>query len=226
MNGTPYPQPVYRRERPPTPGTTFLLAAILATFALQVYTGAWKDPFLLQQWAINGRAIFEGGEYWRLLSGMFLHGNGTVQGTLLHLAMNALSLHQLGFLYESRFGTGRFVVVYFGSGLLASLASAATNQGYSVGASGAIFGIVGAFVLSVWRSPRMRRERFARSVVNQLVFLTVANLLIGYQIPGIDMSAHIGGLIAGALIGTILPYQAPPPPPPAQVVIDVRPFDI
>jgi rhomboid protease GluP len=199
------------------------MSAIVTAFVLQVYTGAWEDPLLLRRWAINGDAVFGGGEYWRLLTAMFLHGNGTVQGTLLHLMLNLLALFQLGKLYEAMFGTRRFLLVYFCTGLLASLASALLNRGWSVGASGAIFGIVGAFIFSVRRSPRFRQERFARSIVNQLVFWTVANLLIGFQIPQIDMSAHLGGLAAGLLLGAILPHPALPPPPPAQAVVDVSP---
>jgi rhomboid protease GluP len=225
VTAAPYPPPAARQRPPRTPATTFILSAILAVFVLQVYTGAWENPFLLRRWAINGYAVFEAGQYWRLLTAMFLHGNGTIQGTLLHLMLNVLSLYQLGKLYEMMFGTRRFVLVYFCTGLLASLASAWMNRGWSVGASGAIFGIVGAFIFSVRRSPRWRQERFARSIVNQLVFWTAANLLIGFQIPQIDMSAHIGGLLAGMLLGAVLPHKAPPPPPPAQVVIDVRPYD-
>lgn len=219
------PRPVRRRQAQlrRTPGTTGLLVAIAIGFLLAVLTGAWNDPLVLQHGAVIGDLVFQHGQYWRLLTAMFLHGNGTIQGTLLHLALNGIALYQLGRLYELMFGTRRFLLVYFATGLLASLASAVVNRGASVGASGAIFGIVGAFLFSVWRSPRFRQDRAARGIVNQLIFWTVANIVIGSQIPQIDMSAHIGGLVAGMLLGAILPHKAPPPPPPAQVVIDVEP---
>ena len=224
MTAPPYPPSPQRRERPRIPGTTFVLSAIMTTFLLQVFTGAWRDPLLLQQWSVSGYDVFVRGEYWRLLTAIFLHGNGTPGITLVHLALNVLSLFQLGFLFETRFGARRLLLVFFVTGLVASLASAWANRGPSVGASGAVFGIVGAYMMAVVRSPRLRRERFARSIVSQLVVLTIINIGVGSTIPMIDMSAHIGGLVAGMVIGAILPHQPPPPPPPAEVVIDVTPY--
>ena len=95
----------------------------------------------------------------------------------------------------------------------------------SVGASGAIFGVMGAFIFSVWRSPVWRHDRSARAIVKQCLFWMVANILIASQFPQIDNAAHIGGLVAGMLLGAVLPHATPPPPPPAQVVIDVAPYE-
>jgi rhomboid protease GluP len=220
-----FAQPQPRRVRRGAPATPSLLFAILAAFGFEVLTGAWKNPDILVQWAIVREYVFQEGEYWRLLTAMFLHGDGTARGTLLHLMLNAFALLQLGTLFEVMFGTKRFVTVYFVSGLLASLTSAYFTNGASVGASGAIFGIVGAFVTSVHFSPRYRQERRARSIIKQLIFWTIANIVIGLQIPKIDMSAHLGGLVAGLILGALLPHPPVPPPPPAQAVIDVRPHD-
>ncbi len=212
----PQPQPQLRRVRRRTPATTFVLTAIFAAFAIQFVQGDRAIAY----GAIIHDYIFLHGEYWRLLTAMFLHGG------VLHLAMNVIALVQIGRLYELMFGSARFLTVYFVSGLLASLASAWFTRGASVGASGAIFGILGAFVFSVWRSPRFRHERMARSIVNQLIFWIIANLIIGTQIPQIDMSAHVGGLLVGMLLGATLPHApAPPPPPPAQAIIEVKPHD-
>lgn len=209
-----------------TPGTRAIIIGILAGFGIEMYTGAWTDPRALAELgAVIRFSIFGEGEYWRLVSAMFLHGDGTVRGGILHLAMNVFALVQIASLYELMFGTRRFLTIYFTAGILASLTSALVREGASVGASGAVFGILGAFVLSVWRSPRYRHERFARSIVNQLLFWIVANIIIGMQIPQIDNAAHMGGLATGILLGALLPHRAPPPPPPAQVVIDVKPHD-
>ena len=208
------PQPAMRRVRKRAPGTSWIAGAILASFAIQFVQG---DRAILFG-AIIREYVFAG-EYWRLLTAMFLHGG------VLHLVMNLLALVQVGRLYELMFGSARFLTIYFISGVLASLTSAWFSPGPSVGASGAIFGIFGAFVFSVWRSPRFRHDRMARSIVNQLIFWIIANLAIGTQIPQIDMSAHVGGLVVGMLLGAILPHRAPPPPPPGQVVIEVRPND-
>jgi rhomboid protease GluP len=209
-----------------TPGTTFIVGAILAGFAIEIVTGAWTDPeHLAELGAIIPWRIFQEGQYWRLLSAMFLHGDGTVGGDVLHLAMNLIAITQLGSLYELMFGTKRFIAIYFIAGILASVTSALHIDGASVGASGAVFGILGAFVFSVWRSPRFRHQKFARSIVNQCIFWIIANIAIGLRIPQIDNAAHIGGLIAGLILGALLPHAAPPPPPPASVVVDVQPYE-
>ena len=214
-------------RRRTTPGTLVLFAAIVIGFVLEVAKGAWTNPAVLIQMGSIVPAYIHEGQYWRLLSAMFLHGDGTVRGTLLHLAMNLFALFQLGSLYEVMFGTRRFLWIYFLTGIAASVTSFMRLPlfGSSVGASGAIFGVMGAFVFSVWRSPRWRHDPVARSIVKQCIFWTIANIVIGLNIPQIDNAAHIGGLVAGMLLGAILPHPAPPPAPPAPVVIDVAPHD-
>ncbi|HEV7763554.1 MAG TPA: rhomboid family intramembrane serine protease [Thermoanaerobaculia bacterium] len=210
-------------ERPSTPATYLITLAILFGFVVEVYTGAWRNSSILTEiGAIEWSRVVHDGEYWRLLSAMFLHGDGTIRGDLLHLGMNLFALWQLGRLYEMMFGTRRFVFIYFSTGLFASLTSLLRQAGPSVGASGAIFGILGAFIFSIRRSPRFRHERWARGIVSQLMFWIVANIVIGFTIPQIDMAAHLGGLAAGLLLGATLP-QKEPPIPPSQGVIDVTP---
>lgn len=212
-----------KRKRPPV--TTFIVTAILIGFFLEIVTGAWSDgKRLAELGAVVGPWIFQDGEYWRLVSAMFLHGNGTIFGTLLHLIVNLIPIVQIGSLFERMFGSRRYLFVYFATGIAASLTSAIVARGAAVGASGAIFGILGAFVTSVLTSPRLRTDRFSRSIVNQLVFWIVANFLVLSQVPQIDHAAHIGGLVAGALLGALLPDRTPPVPP-ARVVIDVMPYD-
>ena len=210
-----------------TPATFLLMFAILVGFGIEVATGAWTDPVRLSQLGAIVPAYVHAGEYWRLLTAIFLHGDGTPRGTLLHLAVNLFSLFQLGSLYEIMFSTRRFTAIYFLTGIAASLASLMRLApfGASVGASGAIFGVMGAFIFSVWRSPRWRHDRVARSIVKQAIFWMIANIIIGMNIPQIDNAAHMGGLVAGMLLGAILPHPAPPPPPPAQVIVDVSPYD-
>ena len=213
-------------KRRGTPATFALMFAILIGFAFEVATGSWTDPLLLQ---VNGSivpAYIKGnGEYWRLVTAMFLHGDGTKGGTLLHMAVNLFSLFQLGSLFEMMFSTRRFLLIYFVTGIAASLTSLMRLPWWhsSVGASGAIFGIMGAFIFSVWRSPRWKHDRVARSIVKQAIFWMIANIAIGLQIPQVDNAAHIGGLVAGMILGALLPHPTPPPAPPAQVVIDVAP---
>lgn len=209
-----------------TPATASLIVAILIAFGIEIATGAWTNGEILAELgAILRYDILVEHEYWRLVSAMFLHGDGTIKGTLLHLMMNLWALFQLGTLYEIMFGTRRFLWVYFVTGIVASITSMVVTGGPSVGASGAIFGLLGAFIFSVRRSPRWRHDRVARSVVKQCLFWAVANIVVTSQIPQIDNAAHIGGLVAGLILGFVLPQPAPPPPSPAQVVIDVQPYD-
>lgn len=211
------------RKRPATPATWLITIGILIGFTIEVLTGAWRDgEKLAALGAIVRPWVIRDGEYWRLLTAMFLHGDGTIRGDLLHLGLNLWVLWQLGRLYEAMFGTRRFVLIYFTTGIIASVTTLIHNAGASVGASGAIFGIFGAFIFSIRRSPRFRHERWARGVVQQLIFWIIVNIVVGMSFPQIDMAAHIGGLVSGLILGALLP-QHEPPPPPAQVTIDVMP---
>jgi rhomboid protease GluP len=201
------------------PATAILIVAILIGFGIEIYVGALRDARILTYLgAIWAPLILGEGQYWRLLSAMFLHGDA------LHLLMNLIALFQLGSLYELMFGTKRFTLIYFVTGLIASLTSMFISGGPSVGASGAIFGIMGAFIFSIRRSPRWRHERAARGIVSQLIFWVIANIAIAMKVPQIDLAAHMGGLVAGLILGWILPHRVPPPPP-NQSVVDVMPYE-
>ncbi len=158
------------------------------------------NPLTLYRFGGNlGVATLGGGQYWRLVTCMFVHAG------LLHIAMNMYCLWYLGMLAEQLFGKTRYLAVYFIAGIGGSLASAIHNPNIiSIGASGAIFGVAGALLGLLL----VRRDRFSpagrRSLVNNIGFFVVLNLLLGSAIPGIDMSAHVGGLIAGFLSGAAL----------------------
>lgn len=210
------------------PATLLIFIAIVIGFGIEIATGAWVHPGVLAELgAIVPALVIRDGEYWRLLSAMFLHGDGTARGGLLHVGMNLYVLWQLGRLFEIMFGTRRFLAVYFVTGIAASLTTLLRfllmhTDGASVGASGAIFGIMGALIISIRRSPRWKNERWARSIVQQLMFWIVVNIVIGFNVPQIDMAAHFGGFLTGLILGATLPLNEPPIPP-SQAVIDVTP---
>ena len=198
------------------PLTTVLLVIIAAVWLYELAIGAPKDDNKFVALGAILPGTLQRHEYWRLVAAMFLHANW------LHWAANSWALYQLGTLYEILFGTRRLAVVYFVSGIVASAASAVhLTEGPAVGASGAIFGVLGAFIFSIYRSPRYRRQPWTRNLIGQLVFWIVINIVIGLSVPQIDNYAHIGGLIAGLLLG-FLPHHEPPPPP-AESVIDIEP---
>ena len=198
------------------PLTKLLLVLITLIWLYEAAIGAPYDNDALARLGAILPGTLERHEYWRLVAAMFLHGGW------LHWVSNSWALYQLGTLYEVLFGTRRFAIVYFISGIVASIASSThLVDGPAVGASGAIFGVLGAFIFSISLSPRYRRQPWTRSLIGQLVFWIVVNLAIGYEVPHIDNVAHVGGLIAGLLLG-FLPHREPPPPP-AESVIDVEP---
>ena len=154
--------------------------------------------------------VLESGQLWRLVTAMFLHIG------LLHLLLNLWALFQLGSLFEAMFGSLRFTITYFISGVIASLSSAIFTDSFSAGASGAIFGILGALIVSIKRSPLWRNEAWTRGLIQQLIGWAVLNVIIGFT-PGIDNAAHIGGFLAGLILG-LLPHRVPPPPPQSAIV--------
>ena len=144
---------------------------------------------------------------------MFIHVG------ILHLALNLWALFQLGYMFEAMFGSFRFIVTYIVSGLIASAASAyfLDPHGLSAGASGAIFGILGALIFSIRRSPMWKHEPWARGLTKQLFGWAALNFVIGFSFPAIDNYAHGGGFVAGLLLG-FLPHRVPPPPPRTMVI--------
>ncbi len=203
-------------RRPPV--TILLLLAIALMWGVELLQHADIDDRALLRLGANLPMRVLDGRYWRFVSSMFLHGSW------LHVLVNAFSLFQLGALYEMLFGSTRFTFIYFVTGIIASATSSFMGH-VSVGASGAVCGIAGALITSILRSQPHRQERWLRNVVIQLIVLLGVNLYIASRFPVIDNSAHIGGLVAGLVLG-LLPHNVQPPPPSTEV-IDVRsqPYD-
>jgi rhomboid protease GluP len=158
----------------------------------------------LVHWGANFGPLTVGGQWWRLLTCVFVHGG------LLHIGFNMWCLWSLGRIAESVYGHWTFAVVYLISGLAASLASVIWNPSIlSVGASGAIFGIAGALIASFYLGefslPRAAMSGTLRSVV---VFVGY-NLFFGAVIARTDNAAHIGGLLMGLLLGALIAKVAP-----------------
>jgi rhomboid protease GluP len=156
------------------------------------------------QWGANVGALTFSGEWWRLLTNVFVHGG------LLHIGFNMWCLWNLGALCESLYGRWSYATIYLICGVGASLASAAWNPyRASVGASGAIFGLAGAliaaFKLGEFSVPRSALSGTLRSL-GAFVFY---NLIFGFALPGIDNTAHIGGLITGLIVGALIALIAP-----------------
>ncbi len=148
--------------------------------------------------------LIEQGQVWRLFTAMFLHIG------VIHLLFNLYALNSLGPLVESFFGHRRFLVIYLLGGLFGSLASYIFSAVPSAGASGAIFGLIGAATVYFLRYQNNFGAR-GRAILQNMVIVIVINLIFGLSMPGIDNWGHIGGLIGGVLVAWgLLPRYASP----------------
>lgn len=192
----------------PTPWALYLVMALnVGVWALNVFNGLSPMKPTSQElfaWGANSAAaVTIDGQYWRLLTATFLHAG------VLHLALNMFGLWEAGRQICRWFGNGQFLLIYLGSALAGSALSLhfSSQQSVSVGASGAVFGVLGALLMAVWR----HRERIPAATSKQLmtsqgIFVAYA-LLQGFTKPGIDNAAHVGGLVAGAAITLLLAQQ-------------------
>jgi rhomboid protease GluP len=144
------------------------------------------------------------GEVWRLFTATLLH-NG-----IIHLMFNLYALFALGPMLEAYLGWRRFLIIYLLGGLFGSLMSYAFSESVSVGASGAIFGIIGATTVYFFRY----RNNFGaqgRAILQNMVVVIVINLIFGFTAGYIDNFGHIGGLLGGALVTVgLMPRYEPP----------------
>ena len=143
-----------------------------------------------------------GGEWWRLVSAIFLHAG------LLHLAFNAYALWIFGSVIEREIGRLEMLAVFLATGVFAGAASYAfaTEYTVAVGASGAVFGLVGAFIAYNY----LRRHNvMAQARLRSALMLLVINAVIGFSIPAIDWRAHLGGLVAGLVAGLAVDPSRP-----------------
>ena len=180
--------------------TYVLLAVIVGVWLLmEAAGGSTQTSVLIQFGANSGRHILVEGETWRLFTSMFVHIG------FAHLAFNAYALFVLGIEMERIYGPVRFTTIYLLSGLFGSLASFASRGPFvlSAGASGAIFGIIG-MNLAYFYLHRQAFGQVGRQRIMSTLLIIVINLIFGFTVPGIDNVAHIGGLIAGAILGYVM----------------------
>ena len=140
----------------------------------------------------------DNGEFWRLWASLFLHVG------LLHLSVNMLNLYCLGTLVEGVYGRWRLILMYSVSGVLGSILTWGVGTKRTVGASGAIFGLLGLLLIFGWKYHAQLQGSAGSFLRRQLAFWSVVSLGLGFVIPMIDNAAHIGGLMTGVVGGMIL----------------------
>ncbi|MGH6885651.1 MAG: rhomboid family intramembrane serine protease, partial [Geminicoccales bacterium] len=178
--------------------------------------GVLTEPLGLEAGGALVRERVLAGEWWRMVTAMLLHGGPD------HLLGNIFVLYIVGMACEHAFGLARTAVVYFASGLGGAALSMAAGPGPSVGASGAIFGVLAAVIVTLYRY----QDRFYvrdKRIGFVLAFWAAWQVVTGFATPFIDNFAHIGGFAGGALVALVLvprlvvaappaPAHAAPPP--------------
>lgn len=135
------------------------------------------------------------GQWWRLVAAVFLHAN------IVHLLFNSLVLFDLGPAVEEMYGSPRFLVLYVSAGVAGSLVSQFVHPyGITVGASGALFGLIGVMIAYGYR----HRTAVGEQVKSMYLRWAIYGLLMGFVIPGVDNAAHVGGLVGGLVFGALV----------------------
>ena len=171
--------------------TYILLAVNILIFICEFILG---EESIVNKFAVNGAYVFEYHQWYRIFTYMFLHGG------IEHIAMNSLSLYIYGTRTEKYSGTAKFIFVYIVSGIAGGLLSALFNDGFAVGASGAIFGIIG-FMLALCRKTGKQIDGLGYMT---MLLIAIVSIGFGFADLQIDNFGHIGGFIAGFIVGNIM----------------------
>jgi rhomboid protease GluP len=191
----------FERDMSVWPRLSLLLIAANAVIFIIVLSrgGLESQEAILLAGALSREHVVQG-EVWRGLSAMFLHGGWD------HLIGNCVALFILGMASEHAFGLTRTALLYFATGVVASFASITFSPGPSVGASGAIFGLMGVMIAFFRRHGEHFFLRDNRVGVVLIVW-AVYSILTALAQPFIDNAAHVGGLLSGLVLGWLVPPE-------------------
>ena len=168
--------------------TNIIILTCVLYFILMLFnTNGNLSANNLLKYGANYQSYIKAGEWYRLFSCMFVHAS------VIHLVLNMYALKIIGSQVESYLGKIKYIIVFIVSGLIGSLFSAIFTKAVSVGASGAIFGILGSLLYFTYHY----RIVLGNALKYEILPVVIFNLIIGLFIPGVDISAHIGGLIGG-----------------------------
>ena len=175
------------------PATVALVVINVAVYLVTVFQGngiSAPGGRLFAEGALYGPAVSDG-DWYRLLTAMFLHAS------VLHIAFNMFALYWLGTVVEEAIGTARFLLIYFVSGLAGSAGALLLDPDrFTVGASGAIWGIMGALLVLEYMT--------TGSFAGQAMGLIMINLVITFTLPNISVGGHVGGLLGGIVATYVL----------------------
>jgi membrane associated rhomboid family serine protease len=173
------------------PVTYGLLALYVAVFVVESVSSGWGDLVFLAGAQFNEAVL--AGQWWRVLTATLLHDG------IMHLAFNGYALYVLGPQLERGVGSAAFAALYLAAGLAGGMAFlVAAPHRIAVGASGAIFGLFGAYIAAAWSN---RDTPAGRAGLSQLAVLLAINMALPVLFPQIAWAAHVGGLVIGIVVG-------------------------
>lgn len=196
-----------RRALARQPWVSYALVLVnVAVWLLTIASGAalMQAPAeTMLVWGGNAASEVQRGEWWRLLTAVFLHSG------LMHLTMNMVGLLCTGPTVERVYGSRRFLLLYLGAGLAGSALSLhfSAQHGTAVGASGAVFGVAGALLVAALRHRRFLPTMLSYYTLGGVGLLLLDAMLRGFGSGKVDNAAHIGGLLVGCLLALILPER-------------------
>ncbi|GAY72878.1 GlpG protein [Lentilactobacillus kosonis] len=175
--------------------TYVLLAIMVLVFGVMTLSGGTQNPLVLVQFGAKYNPLIVEGQYWRFITPIFIHIGFT------HILMNGITLYFIGQYVEKIFGHTRFLIIFLLSGVVGNFASFAFSDGISAGASTAIFGLFGAFLML---GESFQDNPMIVSLARTFLLFIVLNIAMDLFVSGIDIAGHIGGLVAGFLSAYIV----------------------
>lgn len=179
------------------PVTIALVTINVIVFLLLTATGGSQDNVNLYRWGAKYGPALADGEWWRLVMPIFMHIG------FFHLLTNSIGLLIFGSMAERLLGSPAYLAIYIVTGILGNVASFIMSPALGAGASGAVFGVIGAFAVYLLLNRQVMGE-MARQALTSVGFIIVLNLVIGFTVSGIDNAAHVGGLLGGLFMAYLV----------------------
>lgn len=178
--------------------TNVFLVIQLMVYLLMTLMGGSENPYVLLMFGAKVNGLVAMGEYWRLVTPIFVHIG------IAHIVMNSLFLYYLGNEIERILGSWRFLIVYLLSGIMGNVCSFAFSKALSAGASTSLFGLFGAILYLAYKHSYIRSFDYLGKTYGTLI---IVNIVFGFLNSGVDNFGHLGGLLGGFLITSVVSFR-------------------
>ncbi len=179
------------------PVTVALIAVNVLVFLLLTATGGSENNVNLYRWGAKYGPALADGEWWRLIMPVFLHIG------FFHLLTNSIGLLIFGSMAERLLGSPAYLAIYLVTGVLGNVASYIFTPALGAGASGAVFGVIGAFGVYLLLNRQVIGE-MGRQAITVVAFIIALNVISGFMTEGVDNAAHVGGLLGGMFMAYLV----------------------